>query len=311
MTEPAFPLLSKTLGRGVLAALATPVAADGDPDLAAFAAVVEFVTSRGVDGVVIGGATGEYAGFSLEQRAALVREAARLTPRPCAVLAGIGAQALPHTLRLAGLAADSGCAAVLLPMPGFFRYQQDDLLEYAGVVCGAVQLPCLLYHLPAFTNALELENLVRLLESDAGFAGIKDSSGDSSHLAPLVEARSRRPFDLFVGDDSLALKAIAAGWDGVISGIACFLPELLVSLVASYRAGDRHTARRRQDDLDRIIQEVVKLPIPWAVRIGLEVRGISTGPLPLPLSPRRCAQADSYRNWCREWLREKEWVRST
>ena len=308
MPNAAAPLLSRTLRRGVLAALATPVDGHGQPDLGAFAGLIDFVAVRGIDGVVIGGATGEYAGFSIEQRSCLIMEAARRANDRFAVLAGIGAQTLPQTLRLADTAADVGCRAVLLPMPYFFRYQQEDLLEYSRVVCASVKLPCLFYHLPSFTNGLELDNLVALLESDAGFAGIKDSSGQSRHLAPLVEAKAQREFDLFVGDDSLALDAISAGWDGVISGIACFLPELLVSLVDAYRAGDLATARSRQDDLDRVIEEVVKLPIPWAVRIGLEARGLSSGPLPLPLSPHRRGQVEAYRTWCRQWLRERTWI---
>ncbi len=310
MPKPAVPLLSKTLRSRVLAALATPIHIDGSPDLAAFAALIDFAGARGVDGIVIGGATGEYASFSLEQRAELIHEGAARAGDEFAVLAGIGAQTLEQTLMLAETAADAGCRAVLLPMPYFFRYAQEDLVEYARVVCAAVKLPCLLYHLPSFTNALDRENLARLLESDAGFAGIKDSSGDSGNLSRLVEARSRRAFDLFAGDDSLALDAMAAGWDGVISGIACFLPELVVSLVKAQRAGDGATARRRQDDLDRMIAEVIQLPIPWAVRIGLEARGMAPGALPLPLSPRRCGQVESFRNWCREWLGEREWVQA-
>ncbi len=302
------PLLSTTLRRGVLAALATPVHNDGTPDLATFGTLIDFVAERGVDGIVIGGATGEYASFSLEQRAELIHEGAGRAERDFCVLAGIGAQTLQQTLMLAEVAADAGCVAVLLPMPYFFRYQQLDLVEYARVVCAAVKLPCLLYHLPAFTNALELSNLVGLLESDAGFSGIKDSSGDSGHLTPLLEARSRRPFDLFIGDDSLVLDGIAAGWNGVISGIACFLPELLVGVVDAHRTGDLNLARSRQNDLDSVIGQIQTLPTPWAIRTGLEARGISSGSLPLPLSTERCAQVESFRKWCRGWLRGREWA---
>ncbi len=309
MLKSTAPLLSRSLRRGVLAALATPVCDDGRPDLAAFARLLDFVAERGVDGIVVGGATGEYASYGLEQRATLIHAAARRSSAEFAVLAGIGAQTLAHTLRLAKVAADAACRAVLLPMPYFFRYSQEDLIEYARVVCDAAGLPCLLYHLPSFTNALELDSLAGLLESDAGFAGIKDSSGQSSHIPALLAARSHRPFDLFVGDDSLALDGIRAGWDGVISGIACFLPELLVSLLDAHRRGDSATARRRQDDLDRVIEELARLPIPWAVRIGLEERSIPVGPLPLPPSPLRTAQVEAFRNWFREWLRGKDWTR--
>jgi dihydrodipicolinate synthase/N-acetylneuraminate lyase len=49
MPKPAAPLLSKTLRRGVLAAVATPVHIDGTPDLATFGSLIEFVAERGVD----------------------------------------------------------------------------------------------------------------------------------------------------------------------------------------------------------------------------------------------------------------------
>jgi 4-hydroxy-tetrahydrodipicolinate synthase len=300
--------LSKTLKRGVLAALVTPVDDQGRVDPRTFSRLIDFVAERGVDGVVIGGATGEYASFSCEQKGRLIQEAARQAACRFAVLAGIGAQTAQETLFLAGVAADSECRAVLLPMPYFFRYRQDDLREYCAVVGRASEVPCLLYHLPSFTNRLDLETVIELIESDADLAGIKDSSGDRENLAPLAKARIGKPFDLFVGDDSLALSALSAGWDGVISGIACFLPELLVRLAESFRAGDLEAARERQDELDQVIEELVKLPIPWAVRIGLEVRGISPGPLPLPLSPRRKQQVAAYRDWCRDWLQGKAWV---
>ena len=293
---------------GLFAALVTPTDDLGRVDIATLARLVYFIEERGVDGVVIGGATGEYASFSYEQRGRLIREVAGLAVGRFAALAGIGAQTTQETLLLGSVAADSGCRAALLPTPYFFSYQQEDLREYCATVSRALEIPCLLYHLPSFTNRLDFETLSELLQSDAGLAGIKDSSGDTGNLAPLANARASKPLRLFVGHDSLALSAISAGWDGIISGIACFLPELLVHLAKSFRAGDLKAARERQDELDQVIEELVKLPIPWGVRIGLEARGISSGPLPLPLSPRRKQQVAAYRDWCRNWLRDKAWV---
>jgi 4-hydroxy-tetrahydrodipicolinate synthase len=303
----AEPPLSSTLRTGVLAAVATPVDDLGRPDPHAFARVVDFVCERGVDGIVIGGATGEYASFGLNQRRLLIelgaRHAAAFT-----VVAGIGAQSLAQTLVLAEVAADVGCRAVLLAMPHFFRYAQEDLLEYGRAVCESVEMPCLLYHLPSFTNALDFDNLVQVAGSGDGFAGMKDSSGVVSHLAPLAQAANGRSFDLFAGDDSVALAAMKAGWNGVISGIACFVPELLVSLVREFRAGHAEGAERLQADLDRVIEEVVKLPIPWAVRLGLECRGVVPGPLPLPLSAPRREQVEAFQRWFSDWLPRREWA---
>ena len=67
-------------------------------------------------------------------------------------------------------------------------------------------------------------------------------------------------------------------------------------------------AERLQADLDRVIEQVVQLPIPWAVRLGLEVRGISPGSLPLPLSARRRQQVAAFQEWFRDWFAAREWA---
>ncbi len=299
--------ISKSLRRGVLAAVAVPVLDHGQADLNTFSALVDFILERGVDGIVVGGATGEYASFSLQDRIRLFEEGARRA-EGFTVVAAIGAQTLPGTLALADAAANAGCKAVLLPMPYFFRYEQDDLAVYARKVSSLTELPCLLYHLPSFTNSLTLDSLIELMDS-GDLVGLKDSSGDSNNIPELLRARDGKPFDLFAGDDSLALAALKAGWNGVVSGIACFLPELLVSIVDAFRVGDIGEAERLQADLDQVIQEVIKLPIPWAIRLGLEARGIDPGPPALPFSPRRAAQVRDFRTWSRQWIAERDWVK--
>ncbi len=301
-------VISNSLPRGLLAAVATPVDDQGRTDLNTFSLLVDFVLERGVDGIVVGGATGEYSSFTPQQRASALVEGARRAGDRFIVVAGIGAQTLTQTLALADAANDAGCKAVLLPMPYFFRYQQDDLTEYAQAVGRSTQLPCLLYHLPSFTNGMTLDSIVELIDS-GHFVGLKDSSGESQNLAVLNQARTDKAFDLYAGDDSQALAALKAGWNGIISGIACFLPELLARIVEAFRAGDVEEAERLQGDLNRVIEEVVKIPIPWAVRLGLEARGIDPGSLPLPLSNRRKEQVAAYRKWSRQWIAERDWVK--
>ena len=46
--------------------------------------------------------------------------------------------------------------------------------------------------------------------------------------------------------------------------------------------------------------------VPWAIRIGLEARGIPVGPLPLPASPGRQAQRAAFIEWVPGWLTRVE-----
>ena len=291
---------------GAFAALATPVDERGRIDFCTFDRLLDFLLASGVDGVAVGGGTAEYPHFDLEDRKRLIAAAARRTAGKTFLLAGIGASTVHATLALGHFAAELGCNVLLLPMPHFFHYEQHDLKAFCVTVSRELRAPCLLYNLPAFTNPLAVETAIQLLREEEYVVGIKDSSGDRQNLSRLARARTDNGFSLLVGDDALALEALLAGWEGIISGIACFVPELLIAHYRSFQAGDVGATRQFQVLLDRLIDEVVKLPIPWGIRLGLQVRGILNGPLPLPLSALRRQQVTDFLDWFTRWLPAQE-----
>jgi 4-hydroxy-tetrahydrodipicolinate synthase len=290
---------------GVFAALITPIDAIGNPDLMAFDRVLEFVMERGVDGVVIGGGTAEYPHFEVNDRTALAAHAVRRMAGRGRVITCVGTSSAFSTLRLARSAADSGSDALLLPMPHFFQYEQEDLTAYCEVVCGSVSMPFLLYNLPSFTNEIKPSTVAHLIETVPNLVGMKDSSGHPGNLEPIGRMRRNANFSILVGDDDLLLSALRAGWDGVVSGIACFVPELIVAVYRSYRSGNETQSSAYQATLDTVISEVVRLPIPWGVRVGLRARGISNGLMHLPLSPGRMRQMEELCGWLENWATER------
>lgn len=286
---------------GIFAAVATPVHEDGRVDLDTFDRLVDFLLTAGVDGICIAGATGEYPHFETVDRMAVLARAAQLT-RDRTLLVGIGASSVQRTIELGMASFDAGSRAVLLPMPMFFRYQQDDLQAYCAHVSRALRAPCLLYDLPDFTNGLTPDTVLQLLRDEEFIVGIKDSSGDEANLARFVEARGEHSWTLLVGDDRALRRGLAGGWDGGISGVAGFCPELLVALHRSTLAGQSDESTRLETLLEELISRIGVLPTPWGIRAGLAARGIDTGPLPLPLSPTRRRQLGEFQEWYPAWL---------
>src|SRR5687767_2970435 len=160
---------------GLFAAVATPIHDDGRVDYATFDRLIDFLVEAGVSGICLAGATGEYPHFETADRKALVRRAAGRLPHDRALLVGIGGPSIRHTIDLGETALESGSRAVLLPMPMFFRYEQDDLQAYCAHVSRALRGPCLLYNLPDFTNGLSSATIVALLRDEELIVGIKDS----------------------------------------------------------------------------------------------------------------------------------------
>jgi 4-hydroxy-tetrahydrodipicolinate synthase len=291
---------------GLFAAVATPIHSDGRVDFRTLDRLIDFLVEAGVSGICIAGATGEYPHFETADRTAVIRRAADRLPRDRALLVGIGAPSMRYAIELGEAALEAGSRALLLPMPMFFRYEQEDLQAFAAHVSRTLRAPCLLYNLPEFTNGLAPATVLALLGREEFIVGIKDSSGRADHLGAFARARDGESWSLLVGDDRLLLDGLDAGWNGGISGVAGFCPELVVGLYRSFAEKRRGEAARLQGLLDELIARLAPFPAPWGIRAGLDARGIGTGPLPLPLTPARRRQIDELRAWLPEWLRRAD-----
>jgi 4-hydroxy-tetrahydrodipicolinate synthase len=288
--------------KGLFAAVVTPIASDGRVDEATFDRVIEFLLSMGVHGLCLGGATGEYPHFQARERVSLIRRAAQQMPRNRALLVGIGGQSMRRVIKLGRIAMDEGSEALLLPAPMFYRYEQDDLRAYCTQVSRDLAAPCLLYDLPDFTNPFAPATVLSLLREEQFIVGIKDSSGKQENLAAFASERRGDAWSLLVGDDRMLARGLAAGWDGGISGVAGFCPELLLRLYQNSVAGHSDEVARLQGLLDELISKIAVFPTPWGIRIGLAARGLPTGPLPLPLTARRRQQIEGFNAWFPGWL---------
>lgn len=290
---------------GLYAAAVTPRTDTGAIDLAAFDRVLDLLLAAGVDGICLGGATAEYPHATRAERLDLIERAvARIGDR--ALLVGIGAASPGDVVPLGRAACEAGARAVLLSMPLFFPYAQEDLEAFCLDAAAAIGGPVLLYDLPSFTTPLGTETILGLLESGPPIVGIKDSSGKRDRVGALAAARGDRPWRLLVGDDAVLVEAMQGGWDGCISGTSGAFPELLLAVSRAARSGDQSML----DELVPLLQELFgqqgAFPTPWGIRIGLEARGIDVGPLPLPLSAGRQAQRAAYLAWVPGWLARVE-----
>ena len=290
---------------GLFSAAVTPRTESGAVDNAAFDRVLDLLLAAGVDGVCLGGATAEYPHATRDERLDLIeRTAARIGDR--ALLVGIGAAAPSDVVPLGRAAFDAGARAVLLSTPLFFRYAQEDIEAFCLDTAAALGGPVLLYDLPSFTTPFSTETVLRLLHGAPHIIGVKDSSGQQDRLAQLAHARGDRPWRLLVGDDGLLVDAMAEGWDGCISGTSGAFPELMVAVTRAAQARDEAVLGVLVPLLRELFAQQGVFPTPWAIRIGLEARGIPVGPLPLPASPGRQAQRAAFIEWVPGWLTRVE-----
>ena len=284
--------------QGVHAAVLVPRLVDGELDTSGFRAILEFLRGKGLTKIVVNGATGEYCLTTAPELAGMLTICRETLPG-AEVLCSIGAAGLAGSLELGRIAIDRGARALLLPMPHFFPYSQDDLHAFCAAVAARLEAPILLYNLPRFTTPLTLETVRDLIESVPNILGIKDSSGSLALLGGLGSGACR-----IVGDDRVLVAALDAGvCDGVVSGVAGVLPELTTFLF------DRRNSPaypRAVELLDELVRHLSALPVPWGLKLIAECREITPAWFSQPLSAARTAQANQFRAWFPGWWAQGE-----
>jgi 4-hydroxy-tetrahydrodipicolinate synthase len=279
--------------QGVYAAVLVPRLPNGELNEVGFRAIVEFLREKGLSRLVVNGATSEYCLTTAPELARMLT-ICRDTQPPGDVLCSIGAAGLAGCLELGRIAMDHGARALLLPMPYFFPYSQDDLYAFCAAAAGRLDAPVLLYNLPRFTTPIELQTVRCLMDAVPNIAGIKDSSGSLALLGGLDSGACR-----IVGDDSVLVAALDAGLcDAVVSGVAGVLPELIAFL---YDRRDSPAYPRAVDLLTELIRHLSVFPVPWGLKLIAECRGITAAWFSQPLSATRSAQASEFREWFPAW----------
>jgi len=282
---------------GVFAALPTPFGPEGNPLWEALDALVDFGLDRGLKGLCLGGATGEYAACSVEHRLEMFQRVAHRVKGRAQLICAVGGEHAGQVRQLARAAVDCGAIALLFPPPGFLPYAQNDLVDFMGQVSADLPLPVLLYNIPQCTRDLGLANVLRLIATVPNIIGLKDSSGHKPNLTEIQAAQAQGPMVFMIGSDDLLREAFEHGAVGSISGIAGACPELILPVYEALRAGRKEQARALQARLDEFISHIRDFPSPWAMKLALQVRGLEMGSLAWPMGPDLSRKARNFQDW--------------
>jgi 4-hydroxy-tetrahydrodipicolinate synthase len=210
--------------RGVIAAIATPVEPNGEPDIGRATRLARFLLDNGCDGLNVLGTTGEATSFSLAQRQRVMtayRDAGLPLDR---MMVGTGAAAVADAVALTRHAAELGFAGALVLPPFYYKGVPDDgLAAYIDTIVAATAarpIPIYLYHFPAQSGLPWHPKLVRrLLDTFGGrLVGLKDSSGDMAYAREV--AAISPDFKVFPSTEAVLLEARSGAFAGCISATA-------------------------------------------------------------------------------------------
>ena len=270
------------LASGVYPASVTPMDDEGRVDLAAVARLLAHFRTEGCKGIVLAGTNGEGPSLSAVEKRDLIRVATPIFP-DFKVIAGIATPSLDEAIWLANQALKAGAVAGLVMAPGYFRdASEEGVLQWFEKLFDSTDLPILVYNFPQRTGFTHSAENISRLAAHERMIGLKDSSGNAANLADYSRVL---PDKLkFVGNETLLLNAMEAGWTGTISGAANCIPSWLAAVLQDWIEGRRSSAMAKFELIKPAIESLRAVPQPAANKAVLHRMGIlqSSG-LRLPL----------------------------
>jgi 4-hydroxy-tetrahydrodipicolinate synthase len=266
---------------GAWTALITPFRNDA-VDERALRDLVEDQIQQGIDGLVPCGTTGESVSLSHEEYAKVVTITVEQAKGRVPVVAGAGSASTRHTIELGQTARSARADGVLVITPYYNRPTQDGLFAHFEAVTKAVQLPLMLYNLPARTGVdLAFSTLERLAEIPS-IVAVKEATGNVLRSSEILSKLGDR-FSVLSGDDALTLPILALGGHGVVSVVSNLVPGDVARLVQRGRAGDFAAARAIHQRLQSLGEVLFVESNPGPVKAALAICGRIAPEIRLPL----------------------------
>jgi 4-hydroxy-tetrahydrodipicolinate synthase len=269
---------------GMIPALPTPMNADNSIDYSGLKQLIEHLIDGGMNGLLVGGSTGEYSLMSMEERKELIKFVCEISNGRLPVMAGTGCHQTADTIELTNYAAEVGADCALVINPYYMTTSKQGIIEHYKAVAENSSIGIVIYHYPDATGVtLEPELIYEISQID-GIVGIKNTA-DGIHTSKLITlTKDNQNFSVLTGFEHLILPTLALGGHGAIGVVHNLVPRKLAELYnLIVNENNLKEATKLNQELLELYNVLEEETIPGTVKAGLEVLGLSGGPSRLPL----------------------------
>lgn len=269
--------------KGIITPIVTPMFEDEKINEKELRTQVNRLINSGVYGLFCLGTNGEVYALTAEEKLEVIRIVVDETKGRVPVYAGTGCISTQETIELSKKARNLGADALSIVSPYYVGVSQNDIYTHFSAIAQAVDLPIILYNMPARTgNNIDYATIRKLAQYD-NIVGAKDSSGNFDNTLRYIEDTDGR-LSILAGNDSLILWTLLAGGTGAIAGWSNVYPELIVRIYALWEQGKIEEANKVQRSI-RPLRDVMKLGNPNSVvKRAMNLLGYNVGPARGPAS---------------------------
>jgi dihydrodipicolinate synthase/N-acetylneuraminate lyase len=231
----------------------TPFTQRGELDMEAVRRVIDFLIEGGVDGIFVGGTTGEASSMPLAMRHELANITSSHVNHRVRVYAGTGDNCVTESVEAANEYFRLGIDAVVTRPASYYSLSPEELFDYYTLLARDIRGDQLIYNIPVTTHmSIPVDVIVRLSDHPR-IVGMKDSENNVDRLKEVVRRlKGRSDFCLLMGASVLSAKALMLGMVGAVPSSANLLPHRWRDLFLSATNHDSERAERLQSEANRV-----------------------------------------------------------
>ncbi|WP_375327333.1 4-hydroxy-tetrahydrodipicolinate synthase [Candidatus Tisiphia endosymbiont of Nemotelus uliginosus] len=274
--------MNSNIFKGLITALITPFK-DNKLDFIAWEKIINYQIDNEVDGIVVGGTTGEGTSLTLEEYKTLLQVTVEVAKGRIAIIAGCSATNTQAALEILKIGTEASVDGFMCSIPAYIKPTQQGIYLHFTALHEASHLPIMLYSVPTRTIVdFADETIVRLADLPRIIA-LKDAGTDLERPLRMKELINKE-FNLLCGNDGLALPYNAQGGVGCVSVASNIVPALCKKLQVNWLNNNQQAAREINQQLTPLYKALFAETNPIPVKYAAHNLGLCGEELRLPLT---------------------------
>lgn len=265
---------------GTITALITPFF-QGEIDFKSLKALIDRQIKSGINGIVIGGSTGEGSCLNEEQYFKLVEVAFEYAANRINIFAGMTAVSTSEALIKLNKLSNFAINGIMCTASHYIKPEQEGLFQHFKAIHAASNLPLMLYIHPGRTACdFSDDTIFRIMELER-FVAIKDATSD---LEKPLRILPKSDINMLTGNDSAVLSYYANGGCGCVSVISNIFPKLCKQIDNSWKNGEIGKALVIQRELAPLYSAIFAESNPIGIKYAAYKLGLCSEEILLPLT---------------------------
>ncbi|NNI57871.1 N-acetylneuraminate lyase [Pasteurella multocida] len=280
--------------KGIFSALLVSFNADGSINEKGLRQIVRYnIDKMKVDGLYVGGSTGENFMLSTEEKKEIFRIAKDEEKDEIALIAQVGSVNLQEAIELGKYATELGYDSLSAVTPFYYKFSFPEIKHYYDSIIEATGNYMIVYSIPFLTGVnIGVEQFGELYKNPK-VLGVKFTAGDFYLLERLKKAYPNHL--IWAGFDEMMLPAASLGVDGAIGSTFNVNGVRARQIFELTQAGKLKEALEIQHVTNDLIEGILANGLYLTIKELLKLDGVEAGycrePMTKELSPEKVAFA--------------------